>query len=75
MPPNSALDSPQHANVHLLNNHRSYENLLITSIVLIMAQATTACLMFKFYKDIQEIDPIMIIEQEKHFNRILKNSL
>jgi len=98
---------PQHANVHLLNNHKSYENwvirthrhhdvfkieeggiyfnsikdyinfnskeainiyrkyfhvknrqvrfYMITSKVLTMAQATTAGLMFKFYKNIQEI--------------------
>ena len=121
------LTVPQHANVRLLSNHRSYENWvikthihhdefkleeggiylnslnqfvnfnskeaicvyrkhshiknkhlrfqLITSIVLTMAQATTAGLMFKFYKDIQEIDPIMILEQRKHFDNILKNSL
>ncbi|HEX9026769.1 MAG TPA: zinc dependent phospholipase C family protein, partial [Clostridium sp.] len=98
---------PQHANVHLLNNHKSYEKwvirthrhhdvfkieeggiyfnsikdyinfnskeainiyrkyfhvknrqvrfYMITSKVLTMAQATTAGLMFKFYKNIQEI--------------------
>ncbi|MDR5586384.1 zinc dependent phospholipase C family protein [Clostridium aquiflavi] len=101
------LTVPQHANVHLLNNHKSYENWvirththhdefkieeggiyfnslkqyidfnskeainiyrknihvqnrqvrfhIITSKVLTMAQATTAGLMFKFHKDIQEI--------------------
>ena len=101
------LTVPQHANVDLLNNHKSYENWvirthrhydefkikeggiyfnsltnyidfnskeaintynnysyvedrqvrfhIITSKVLTMAQATTAGLMLKFYKDIQEI--------------------
>lgn len=107
------LTVPQHANVHLLNNHKSYENWvirthrhhdefkieeggiyfnflkqyidfnskeaikvyrkhshvqnrqirfhIITSKILTMAQATTAGLMFKFYKDIQEIKPIIIL--------------
>lgn len=101
------LTVPQHANIHLLNNHRSYENWVIrthlhykefkleeggiylnslnqyiyfnskgaikaykryshvidrnvrfqkiTALVLTMAQATTAGLLFKFYNDIQEI--------------------
>ncbi|WP_061332154.1 zinc dependent phospholipase C family protein, partial [Clostridium botulinum] len=105
------LTVPQHANVHLLNSHRSYEKWvirthilhdefkieeggiyfnslkqyidfnskeaisiyrkhshvknrhirfhIITSMVLTMAQATTAGLMFKFYKDIQEIKSII----------------
>ncbi|WP_297421948.1 zinc dependent phospholipase C family protein [Clostridium sp.] len=100
------LTVPQHANVHLLNNHRSYENWVIrthlhyagfkleeggiyfkslnnyiyfnskgairackkysrekdrdiryqkiTSLVLTMAQATTAGLLFKFYQDTQK---------------------
>lgn len=108
------LTVPQHANVHLLNNHKSYENWvirththhdefkikeggiylnslnhyidfnskrainiyrkhshvknmhiryqMITSMVLTMAQATTAGLMFKFYNDIQEIKSVMITE-------------
>ncbi|SHJ92921.1 phospholipase C [Clostridium cavendishii DSM 21758] len=107
------LTVPQHANVHLLKDHKSYENWvirthtlydefkvkeggiyldslnyyidfnskeainiyrkhlnvknkhvrfkLITSMVLTMAQATTAGLMFKFYNDIQKIDPNIII--------------
>ncbi|GAE00676.1 phospholipase C zinc-binding [Clostridium botulinum B str. Osaka05] len=111
------LTVPQHANVHLLNNHRSYEKWvirthilhdefkieeggiyfnslkqyidfnskeaisiyrkhshiknrhirfhIITSMVLTMAQATTAGLMFKFYKDIQEIKSIIITEHKK----------
>lgn len=101
------LTVPQHVNLHLLNNHRSYENWVIrthlhynefkleeggiyfdslnnyiyfnskgaikvykkyshlknrdirfqkiTALVLTMAQATTAGLLFKFYNDIQEI--------------------
>ena len=105
---------PQHANVHLLNNHKSYEKwvirthrhhdvfkieeggiyfnsikdyinfnskeainiyrkyfhvknrqvrfYMITSKVLTMAQATTAGLMFKFYKDIQEIKSLSQIK-------------
>jgi len=32
---------------------------MITSKVLTMAQATTAGLMFKFYKDIQELKPLI----------------
>lgn len=121
------LTVPQHANVNLLNNHKSYENWvirthihynefriekggiyfnslnnyidynskeaikiyrkhshvknrhvkfqLITSMVLTMAQATTAGLMFKFYKDIQEINPITITEQKKQFENIVRKSL
>lgn len=121
------LTVPQHANVHLLNNHRSYEKWvirthihhdefkieeggiyfnslkdyinfnskeainvyrkhwhvknrharfqIITSIILTMAQATTAGLMLKFYKDIQEIKPIMITEQKKQFEDIVSKSL
>ncbi|SFC28967.1 zinc dependent phospholipase C family protein [Clostridium uliginosum] len=117
------LTVPQHANVHLLNNHKSYENWvirthryhdefkiqeggiyfnslkhyidfnskeainiyrkhshvqnrqvrfhIITSKVLTMAQATTAGLMFKFYKDIQEIKPLIAKEHKKHFENIL----
>jgi phospholipase C len=38
-----------------------------------MAQATTAGLMFKFYNDIQEIDPIIIKEQKKQFDNIVSN--
>lgn len=105
------LTVPQHANVKLLNDHKSYENWVIrahkhynefkikeggiyfnslenyidfnskeaikiytkyssvenkqvrfykiTSEILTMAQATTAGLMLKFYKDIQEIKPLM----------------
>ncbi len=110
------LTVPQHANVKLLNNHKSYENWVIrthahyndfkleeggiyfdsidkyinfnskeainiykkhsniknkhirfkgiTLMVLTMAQATTAGLMFKFYKDIQEIKPIIIRKED-----------
>lgn len=106
------LTVPQHANVHLLKNHKNYENWvirahrhhdefkieeggiyfnsleryiefnskeaintytkyshienrqvrfhIITSEILTMAQATTAGLMFKFHKDIQEIKPSTI---------------
>lgn len=109
------LTVPQHANVELLNNHRSYENWVIkmykynykfkinkggiylnslnyyidlnsekaintykkysnvknqnmrfykiTSIVLLMAQRTTAGLMYKFFYDIQKIKAIMIYKQ------------
>jgi phospholipase C len=121
------LTVPQHANVHLLNNHKSYENWvirshrhhdefkieeggiyfnslihyidfnskeaidihrkhshvenrqvrfhIITSKVLTMAQATTAGLMFKFYKDIQAIKPLMAKEQKNHFENILSKLL
>ncbi|MBN3383416.1 zinc dependent phospholipase C family protein [Clostridium botulinum] len=121
------LTVPQHANVHLLNSHRSYEKWvirthilhdefkieeggiyfnslkqyidfnskeaisiyrkhshvknrhirfhIITSMVLTMAQATTAGLMFKFYKDIQEIKSIIITEHKKQFANIVKKSL
>lgn len=121
------LTVPQHANVHLLNSHRSYENWvvrmhmhhdefrinnggiyleslvdyihynskesikiyrkhcniknkhvrfhLITSLILTMAQATTAGLMLKFYKDIQEINPIMILEHKRQFEDILIKSI
>ncbi|MBC2581757.1 zinc dependent phospholipase C family protein [Clostridium sp. DJ247] len=121
------LTVPQHANVHLLNNHRSYEKWvirthilhdefkieeggiyfnslkqyidfnskeainiyrkhshvknrhirfqIITSMVLTMAQATTAGLMFKFYKDIQEIKPIIITEHKKQFESIVSKLL
>lgn len=121
------LTVPQHANVHLLKNHKSYENWvirthihhdefrikkggiyfnsishyidynsreaiktyrkhchvenknvrfhLITSKILTMAQATTAGLMYKFYKDIQEIKPIIITEHKKQFGEILSKSL
>ena len=121
------LTVPQHANIHLLNNHRSYEKWVIrthlhhdefkiekggiylnslthyidfnskkaintykkylheknrlvrfqkiTSIVLTMAQATTAGVMFKFYEDIQKIDPIVIKEQKKRFEDIVSESL
>lgn len=121
------LTVPQHANVHLLNSHKSYENWvirthmhhdefkikeggiyfnslnkyinfnskeairahrkhsnvenrhvrfhLITSKILTMAQATTAGLMFKFYKDTQEINPIVITEHKKLFKNILEKSL
>lgn len=48
---------------------------VITSEVLIMAQATTAGLMFKFYNDIQEINPIIITEQNKNFQDIVRKSL
>lgn len=110
------LTVPQHANVELLNNHRSYENWVIkvykyhhefkvykggtylnsltyyinlnskkaidtykkylqvenqhmrfykiTSIVLTMAQRTTAGFMFKFFYDIQKLKSIMIVKQE-----------
>ncbi|WP_252229874.1 MULTISPECIES: zinc dependent phospholipase C family protein [unclassified Clostridium] len=120
------LTVPQHANVHLLNNHKSYENWvirthkhhdefkiekggiyfnslkqyidfnskeainiyrkhsnvknkqvrfhIITSKVLTMAQATTAGLMLKFYKDIQEINPIAK-ENKKQFENILNKFL
>jgi phospholipase C len=119
------LTIPQHANVNLLKDHRSYENWVIrthihhdefklekggiylnslkdyinfnskeainvyrkhchvknrnlrfhaiTSVILTMAQATTAGLMFKFYNDIQEIDPIIIKEQKKQFDNIVSN--
>lgn len=121
------LTVPQHANGHLLNSHKSYENwvirthihhdefrikeggiyfsslnqyiyfnskeaikiyrkhshvenrhvrfYLITSKVLTMAQATTAGLMFKFYKDIQGIKPIIITEHKKQFEDIVRKSL
>ncbi|EPY6469946.1 zinc dependent phospholipase C family protein [Clostridium sporogenes] len=121
------LTVPQHANVHLLNSHRSYEKWvirthilhdefkieeggiyfnslkqyidfnskeaisiyrkhshvknrhirfhIITSMVLTMAQATTAGLMFKFYKDIQEIKSIIITEHKRQFANIVKKSL
>lgn len=121
------LTVPQHANVHLLNNHRSYEQWvirmhthhdefrlekggiylnsieeyvdynsrnaisiyrqhsnvknihtqfhLITSVILTMAQATTAGLLLKFYEDIQKIHPITITEQKKQFNDIVNRSL
>lgn len=121
------LTVPQHANVHLLNSHKSYENWvvrmhihhdefriekggmyfdslneyihynsreairihrkhcnvknkhvrfhIITSLILTMAQATTAGLMFKFYKDIQEINPIMITEHKRQFKDILSKSI
>ncbi|KAJ49233.1 phospholipase C [Clostridium tetanomorphum] len=121
------LTVPQHANVHLLNNHRSYEKWvirthtnhdefkikeggiyfdslkhyidfnskgainiyrkhlhvknrhvrfqIITSVVLTMAQATTAGLMFKFYKDIEEIKPITITQQKEQFENIVNKSL
>ena len=121
------LTVPQHANVHLLNSHRSYEKwvirthihhdefrlekdgiyfeslnqyidfnsknaisihrkhshiqnmhkrfYVITSMVLTMAQATTAGLMLKFYKDIQKINPIIIIEHKKQFESIVSKLL
>lgn len=114
------LTVPQHANVRLLNEHKSYENWVIrththynefklekggiyfdslegyinfnskeainiykkhshvknkhvrfkaiTSMVLTMAQATTAGLMYKFYKDIQEVKPTLTTEQREHGN-------
>ncbi len=117
------LTVPQHANVNLLNSHRSYEKWVIrvhihhdeskiekggiylnslkhyidlnskkainsykkyshernryvrfqkiTSMTLTIAQVTTAGLMFKFYKDIQKIKPIMIAEQKKQFENIV----
>jgi phospholipase C len=40
-----------------------------------MAQATTAGLMFKFYKDIQAIKPLMAKEQKNHFENILSKLL
>ncbi|APU60979.1 zinc dependent phospholipase C family protein [Clostridium botulinum] len=121
------LTVPQHANVNLLNSHRSYEKWVIrvhihhdeskmekggiylnslkhyidlnskkainsykkyshernryvrfqkiTSMTLTIAQVTTAGLMFKFYKDIQKIKPIMIAEQKKQFENIVSKSL
>lgn len=118
---------PQHANVNLLKNHRSYEKWVIrmhvyhgefkieeggiylnslkqyidinskiaidtykknlheknrhvrfvkiTSRVLTMAQATTAGVMLKFYKDLQEINPIIITGHKKQFEDIVKKSL
>jgi phospholipase C len=117
------LTVPQHANVRLLNNHRSYEKWVIrahkqhdefkvskegiyldslnhyidlnskkaistykkyahkknrherfykiTSIVLILAQRTTAGVMFKFYKDIQKLKPIMVEKQQKQFEKMI----
>lgn len=111
------LTVPQHANVKLLNNHRSYENWVIkvyryhnefkiysggiylnslkyyidfnskkaidtykkylkvknqhmrfykiTSIVLTMAQRTTAGFMYKFFYDLQKLSPIIMAKQEK----------
>ena len=121
------LTVPQHANVHLLNNHKSYENWvirthrhydefkiqkggiyfnfleeyinfnskeainihrkhsivaerqvrfhMITTKVLTMAQATTAGFMFKFYKDTQEIKPLIAKEHKKHFENIVNKLL
>lgn len=121
------LTVPQHANVHLLNDHKSYENWvirthrtynefkiekggiyfnslkhyidfnskkainvyrkyscvpnkqvrfrMITSNVLTMAQATTAGLMFKFYKDIQRVKPLIAKKHKKHFENILSKLL
>lgn len=121
------LTVPQHANIRLLNNHRSYEKWVIrvhkhhdefkikrggiyhnslkhyidmnskkaintyekysheknrykrfykiTSIVLIMAQRTTAGFMFKFYKDIEKIKPIMIVKQKMQFENIVSMSI
>ncbi|OOM80507.1 zinc dependent phospholipase C family protein [Clostridium sp. BL-8] len=118
------LTVPQHANVNLLDNHRSYENWvirmhihydefkikeggiyfnslnqyiisnskrainiyrkhshvknrnvrfrLITSRILTMAEATTAGLMFKFYKDIEEIKSIRITKQKNSFEDIIR---
>lgn len=121
------LTVPQHANVNLLNNHKSYENwvirmhlhhdefkikqggiyfnslnqyinfnskeainiyrkhshvknrhvmfYMITSMVLTMAQTTTAGLLFKFYNDIQEINPLIIAEQNEYFRNIVRKSI
>jgi phospholipase C len=121
------LTVPQHANVHLLNSHRSYEKWVIrvhrhhdefkirregiyhhsleyyidinskkaintykeycheknrderfykiTSIVLTMAQRTTAGVMLKFFTDMQKIKPIMIAEHKKQFENIVTMSI
>jgi phospholipase C len=121
------LTVPQHANVRLLNNHRTYEKWVIqmykhhdefkigeggiylntlnhyidlnskkaintynryshikdqhtrfykiTSIGLSMAQKTTAGFMYKFFKDIQKIRPIIIADQKKKFEKIVNMSL
>lgn len=121
------LTVPQHANVHLLKNHRSYEKWVIrmhlhhdefkinsggiyqnsltdyvdlnsknaintykkymhekdrierfqkiTSMVLTMAQATTAGVMYKFYEDTIKINPIVIKEQKKKLEDIISKSL
>ncbi|MCM8712113.1 zinc dependent phospholipase C family protein [Clostridium sp. SYSU_GA19001] len=58
---------------HEKNRHiRFYK---ITSIVLVMAQQTTAGLMLKFFKDIQKIKPIMIVNQKNQFQKIVNMSL
>lgn len=121
------LTVPQHANVRLLNNHRSYEKWVIraykqhdefktsdsgiyldslkqyielnsrkaistyklhahekniqtrfhkiTSVVLIMAQRTTAGLMLKFYNDTEKIKPLMIKKKQKQFEKIVHEFL
>ncbi|MDF2519897.1 MAG: phospholipase zinc-binding [Clostridia bacterium] len=121
------LTVPQHANVNLLNNHRSYEKWVIkmykhhdefkaqeggiylhtlthyidynsknaiatykrfmylkdqnkrfykiTSIGLVMAQKTTAGFMFKFFKDLQKIEPIMIAKHKSQLDSIVKKAL
>jgi phospholipase C len=68
---NAIMIYRQHSYVN--NRHARYQ--LITSMILTMAQKTTAGLLLKFYNDTQKINPIMIIKQKKQFEDILKRSL
>jgi phospholipase C len=61
--------------IETFNKYRSVENRSlrfhkITSVILVMAQKTTAGMMLKFYNDVQKIKPSIVERQQKQYEKI-----